>query len=568
MAQENKTFLQQKLIKLKREAEEREAQRIAQKFGLPYIDLSKAPVQIVALGLIDEAGAKDAMFAALERKRDNVAVAVVDPDKKETKAILKKLERQNLKIKLFVGSLSGLKHVWSFYKFVPKKETEITGRVDIEKKELEELRKKIKGLAALKKELEKFDYKKRSTAELFETILAGALSSRASDIHFEAETDHVKFRLRVDGVLHDIFNLDSQEYGFLLSRVKLLSKLKLNVVTEAQDGRFTIRADENEIEIRTSVIPSEYGETVVMRVLDPAAIQLTLVDLGLRNDDLEIAKREFSKPNGMILNTGQTGSGKTTTLYAFLRTVNKPEIKVITIEDPIEYHLEGIEQTQVDPAAGYSFVNGLRSILRQDPDVILVGEVRDLETAEIAMHAALTGHLVFSTLHTNDAVGAIPRLVDLGVRPSIIGPALNLVIAQRLLRRLCDECKKPVKMDAAFQKKVSTFLSKMPPRVDGRQYEKATIYEAVGCDRCGDMGYKGRIGVFELLEVDKELEELVYKEATEAAIKRVADKRGMVTMQADGILKVLSGITDFKEVERVTGKIIDLWVSSRPFGSE
>ena len=563
MAQADKTSLEQRMVKLKREAEEREAQRTAQKSGLPYIDLSKSPVQITALGLIEEAEAKNAELAVLERKRDDVAVIVLNPDKKETKMAIKKLESKNLKIKLFVGSLSGLKHVWSFYKFVPKPTAEITGKVEIEKEELGEFRKKLKGFGDLQKTLEKFDYKKRSTAEFLEIILAGALSSRASDIHFETEEKEVKLRLRLDGVLHEIFKLAPEDYELLLSRVKLLSKLKLNVKTEAQDGRFTIATDEKEIEIRTSIIPSEYGETIVMRILDPSIIQLNLEDLGLRKDDLEIAKKELTKPNGMILNTGPTGSGKTTTLYSFLKTVNNPEVKIITIEDPIEYHLEGVEQTQVDPKSGYSFSNGLRSILRQDPDVILVGEIRDLDTAEIAMHAALTGHLVFSTLHTNDAVGAIPRLIDLGIKPPTIGPALNLVIAQLLVRRLCDNCKRPTKISSELQKKISTFLSGLSDRVDKKPYEKIKIYEAgSGCVKCGATGYKGRVGVFEFLNIDKEMEEFIKEELTEAEIKKIADKRGMVTMQDDGVLKVLSGVTDFKEIERVTGAM-DLWASLR-----
>lgn len=555
MAQPDQSFLQQHLARLKREAEEREARRAAEKFGLPYIDLSKAPIQIAALALVEEAEAKKALLAVLERKRDDIAVAVFNPKKKETQAALKKLEERNLKIKIFVGSLSGLKHVWQFYKFVPREEGEITGRVDISKEELDVLRREIKTFTALKHALEKFDYKKRSITELLETVIAGSLSSRASDIHFEAEANGVKLRLRLDGVLHDIFILDVKEYNFLLSRIKLLSGLKLNIRTEAQDGRFTIGAGEKEIEIRTSVIPSEYGETVVMRVLDPEMIRLALTDLGLRSDDLEISRRELAKPNGMILNTGPTGSGKTTTLYAFLRTVQNPGIKIITIEDPIEYHLDGIEQTQVDPEAGYSFSNGLRSILRQDPDVILVGEVRDLETAEIAMHAALTGHLVFSTLHTNDAAGAIPRLIDLGAKPTIISPALNLIIAQRLVRRLCEACRKPVNMNADMQKKVARFMANLPARVDKKAYETPHLYEASGCDKCDGIGYRGRIGIFEFLEVDKEIEELIHKEATEVAIKEVVDRRGMVTMQEDGILKALAGITDLKEVERITGPL-------------
>ena len=256
----------------------------------------------------------------------------------------------------------------------------------------------------------------------------------------------------MDGVLYDVARFDKKIYESLLNRIKLVSGLKLNVISMPQDGRFTIlREGSGDIEVRVSTIPSEYGETAVLRLLDPSAVALKLADLGLRADDMEIADNELKKPNGMILVTGPTGSGKTTTLYAFLKEVHNSELKSITIEDPIEYHLAGIEQTQVDTERGYTFAAGLRSILRQDPDIILVGEIRDLETAETAIHAALTGHVVFSTLHTNDAVGAIPRLIDMGTKLSTIGPALNLVVAQRLVRKLCDSCKSELTPDQRLE---------------------------------------------------------------------------------------------------------------------
>ena len=280
-----------------------------------------------------------------------------------------------------------------------------------------------------------------------------------------------------------------------------------------------------------------------------------LPDLGLRADNLVIVKKQLERPNGLILNTGPTGSGKTTTLYAFLRTLNDPEIKIITLEDPIEYRIEGVEQTQVDEESGYTFANGLRAIVRQDPDVILVGEVRDLETADIAMQAALTGHLVLSTLHTNDAVGAVPRLINLGVKAVSIGPALALVIAQRLVRVLCSECKKAAPPDDALAAKIKAFIGKLSAKVDRSKYEKITVYEPAGCTKCNNLGYKGRVGIFEFLEGGPDLEQIILKEASEIALREVAERQGMVTMQQDGILKVLEGKTTFAEVESVTGSI-------------
>jgi type II secretory ATPase GspE/PulE/Tfp pilus assembly ATPase PilB-like protein len=379
---------------------------------------------------------------------------------------------------------------------------------------------------------------------------------RASDIHTEAGEKQAKIRFRIDGLLHDIFNeIPLDTYRTFVSRIKLLSEMKLNVRDAAQDGRFTIGLGGKDIEMRVSVIPAEFGETIVMRILDPSATMVGLPDLGLRADNFALVKKQIARPNGLILNTGPTGSGKTTTLYAFLRTMNDPTMKIITLEDPIEYRIEGIEQTQVDNEAGYTFGNGLRAIVRQDPDVILVGEVRDLETADIAMEAALTGHLVLSTLHTNDAVGAVPRLINLGVKAVSIGPALSLVIAQRLVRVLCKDCKKPIDTDAAVGEKIKKFLDALPAKVDRSLYANYKMYVPVGCEKCNGIGYKGRVGVFEFLEGGSDLETTILKEASEVALREVAARQEMVTMQQDGILKVLEGKTTLEEVEGATGEI-------------
>jgi len=409
---------------------------------------------------------------------------------------------------------------------------------------------------------------------LIKDILAEAIKLGASDIHFEPTHNFTKLRMRIDGLLYDVFNeLKKNFYERLLSRIKLLSGLKINIADETQDGRFTIKFPEKEVEVRVAIAPSEFGEVVVMRVLDPDAINLSLPDLGIRDDDLEIIKNELKRPNGMVLNTGPTGSGKTTTLYAFLKYKKNSEIKIITIEDPIEYHLEGIEQTQVDDEAGYTFANGLRSLMRQDPDVILVGEVRDKETGEIAVQAALTGHLVFSTLHTNKAAGAIPRLLDLGVKASSIGPALNLVIAQRLVRRLCPDCKVAEKVDETLKSKIEKFLAGLSKRVNRENFKEIKIFKPQGCAKCNNLGYKGRVGIYELflndpqyeklfidperaiLSSHKTLEELISQQAGESTIEKFALEQGMITMQQDGILKAISGMTTLEEVEGITGPI-------------
>ncbi len=543
--------------KLRREAEERGAQRRANKTGFPYANLIAAPINMDALSLIDEEIAKKTRTAAFEIKEKKVALAVFDPNDAQTKEVIKKLKNEGYELSIFVVSLSALNHVLSFYQFIPKKAKEITGSIEIEEKRFLELKNTLISLEAIKKELLTSEASAAAATKILEVVLAGALANRASDIHLESAEHGVKLRLRIDGLLHDVFeNLDKNTYEHLLSRIKLLSRLKLNISDEPQDGRFSIGLPDKVIEIRTSIIPSEFGETVVLRILDPETIRLNLSDLGFRDDDLEIIKKELSRPNGMILNTGPTGSGKTTTLYAFLRNAQGPEIKIITIEDPIEYHLEGIEQTQVDPEAGYTFSNGLRSILRQDPDMILVGEIRDLETAEIAMHSALTGHLVFSTLHTNEASGAVPRLIDMGVKPSVIAPAINLIIAQRLVRRLCQNCRQEQEIDSDLKIKIEKFLGRLPARVN-KNFQEIKIFKQSdgGCEKCNNTGYKGRVGIFELFLMSPDLERLIAKEPVEAEIKELAFKQGMVSMQGDGILKTLRGVTTFEEVERMTGPL-------------
>ena len=544
------------LDKARLEAEERDAQRRAIAAKTAYIDLGLQPVETDALELIPEEKAKDAQIATVEKKGDKVVFVAFNPSSSKAKEFIQDLEKKGLKLKIFCVSLTSLQRAWDFYKYVIKKTAPITGRLDVDKERVEALMKKLVSAAAVKEEIENFDFKKFSTGQIVEIVLAGALANRASDVHFEPSRKMVKLRYRIDGDLQDVTDdLKIPIYNHLVSRIKLLSNLKLNVRDEAQDGRFTIGLGEKEIELRVAVAPSEFGEVIVMRVLDPDAINLSLNDLGLRNDDLAIVEKELKRPNGMILNTGPTGSGKTTTLYAFLKQASAPEVKIITIEDPIEYHLSGIEQTQVDPEANYTFANGLRSLMRQDPDVMLIGEIRDKETAEIAIQAALTGHLVFSTVHANQASGAIPRLVDLGVKVNSIGPALNLIIAQRLVKRLCKECKVAVKPEKELLDNFKKFLKSLPERVEKASYEKISMFKPKGCPVCRNSGYRGRVGVYELLRVSKEMEALMNKGAGEIEIQEFALKQGIVTMQQDGILKVVSGLATFEELEKVTGAI-------------
>ncbi len=547
------THLDEELRKQNREAEEKDAERRAKKLNLPYLDLitSRAPIDLKALALIPEKDAKNALFAPLQIVRKNLKVASVNPEDPSAKNLLESL-KINYSVDLFVVSETSIKHALSYYEYISEKK-EISGKVEIDEAHLRETKNKIKTLEDLKNLIENF--KDPYTSQVLEIVLAGAIALRASDIHLEPSKDTNIFRLRIDGLLHTVYeHFSPLVFKSLETRIKLLSRLKLNVTNEAQDGRFTIDLEKNDIEIRTSVIPSEFGESLVLRLLDPESIRVNLSELGLREDDLEIIREEIEKPDGLILTTGPTGSGKTTTLYAFLRHVAKPEVKIITIEDPIEYHIENISQTQINEDSDYSFASGLRSILRQDPDVILIGEIRDKETAEVALNASLTGHLVLSTLHTNDSIGAIPRLIDLEVKPNVIGPALSLVIAQRLVRKLCGACKKELPLDTEIKEKINRVLQSLPERVNKNQYKNPTLYTKTGCSECGNIGYKGRTSVFELFIVTEEIEALIYKNPTEIEIKKET-KKDLVTLECDSLLKVFSGVTTLEEIERVLGRV-------------
>lgn len=550
-----------KLAAIRREGEEREAKRRADALKLPYADLRSAAVSIEAVKVISKTEAASARVACIQRKNDDLAIACADPRLPATVALLDDLKSKKFSLKLFVVSQSGLEQVWHFYDYLPEKAEKITGEIDISAAKAEDFKQKFSRFQLVQEAFQQLDYAHANTTELFQMLVGAAVASHTSDIHIEASVAGAKVRLRIDGILHEAASFPPESYKHLMTRLKLLSQLKLNVHDEPQDGRFTIKLSGVDVEVRVSLIPSEFGETAVLRILDPAAISVTLPQLGLREDDLKTIEEELSRPNGLILNTGPTGSGKTTTLYAFLRHVLTPEIKIITVEDPIEYRVEGLQQTQVDAEAGYTFASGLRSILRQDPDVILVGEIRDSETADMALQAALTGHIVFSTLHTNDAVGAIPRLVDLGVNSSTIAPALSLVIAQRLVRKLCSHCRREANVSTETRENIKAFFSALPDKVDRGPYTEhvagvGKIYEPVGCDQCNGFGYKGRVGVFEFFRKDDTVEEAVISNPSPVTLRKLAHAQHMVTMQQDGVLKVLAGVTTLSEVTDVTGPIV------------
>ncbi len=428
----------------------------------------------------------------------------------------------------------------------------LAGTVDIASDLAESLKQKIKSIEGLRTLLTQGA--QGNVSAFLDILLLATLHLDASDVHLEPERQDTKIRFRIDGILQEAGSLSHQFYRTLLSRLKLASGVKLNVTDRPQDGRFSfVLEGQAPIEARTATLPSEYGESMVLRVLNPQNL-IELSSLGLRPDLLDQFRRIIKRPDGMILASGPTGCGKTTTLYAFLKEIQHPEIKIITIEDPIEYHLEGISQTQVHPEKGYDFATGLQAIMRQDPDVLLVGEMRDKETAEIALQAALTGHLVLSTIHANNATGTVSRLLSLGAKPINAAAALALIISQRLVRRVCPKCSKSLSARPVEIQKITRELSTIKEILKPRILKNLTLPNAQGCAACNLTGYKGRTGIFESIEVDDEMEQYILTSPSVSALRQFAIGRGMITLYQDGLLKVLEGITTLQELDRVAAQ--------------
>jgi type IV pilus assembly protein PilB len=534
--------------------EEDLAQILSEKYGVPYIDLSTVPINTDSLRLITEPTARERKIAVFDLAGKIVRLVTLAPASPDTILTLSDLKAQGYRPELYIGSQNSLRKAWDRYKELSYTTQSSDGLLDIASDTIADIAERPRTISEVQTLIQETLTEKRGhkTSRLVETLLASSLSLSASDIHIEPEEATVRVRMRVDGVLVEIVTLTYDSYKLLLSRIKLLSGMKLNIREDSQDGRFSIHLNELEIEIRASVLPGPYGESVVMRILNPDSINVDIGALGMSEHLLDAVTKQIKKPNGLILNTGPTGSGKTTTLYSFLKSVHKPGIKIITIEDPIEYHLDGIVQTQVDPEKGYTFAAGLRSILRQDPDIIMVGEIRDAETAETAVHAALTGHLVFTTLHTNNAAGTFARLANLNVSRSTFGASINVSMAQRLVRKLCPACREQVALTGEQKNIIEETIATI---YDTSAYQDILpaqyIWQAKGCEACGGVGYKGRVGLFEAIVMNDEIEQLVRTDATEHEVERTAEAQGFLNLRQDGVIKVLRGVTDMAELERV-----------------
>lgn len=536
---------------------------LSDKYGLPYIDLRGIAPEPDAMQMMKEEEARAAGCVPFKIVGRKLYIATLSPSNEKLEALIRPLETRGSEILLYLCSHASLEHVLSRYADLNRSTKVESGMLELTPEKMTMLMSSFSNIDELRHQFDTLiqSHALYKTTRLIELIVAGALKFDASDIHIEPEEEKVRLRYRLNGVLDDIAFFDFDALKNITSRLKLLSGLKLSTIANAQDGRFSIDLGEVEVDVRVSVVPGNYGESFVMRLLDPRHTVSNLDGIAFPPSLREIVDRALVKPNGVILTTGPTGSGKTTTLYAFLHKIYNPEVKIITIEDPIEYHFEGITQTQVEEEKGYTFLSGLRAALRQDPDIIMVGEIRDEDTAKVAINAALTGHLVISTLHTNNAAGTIPRLIDLGVNPKVIAGALSLALAQRLVRTLCPTCKVEHETNEKEARIITNILGVM--KVDGKEAQMMghtpsptyKTFQAAGCGECSQTGYRGRVGIFEAIQMTEAVEKTLITNPSEREVRNAAKDQGIPSLREDAIIKVLDGITSLDEV----GRVVDLY---------
>lgn len=532
---------------------------LANRLGVPLLDAVPAVVEVAILNIIPEETARKYQMVVFDRREGMLSVAMIDPQDFDALNALRFIaEKEHVGIEVFLAPPHVLAELYKRY----------TGTDEV----LEEAIVSLKTAQDSAMQIMAEGKEKQGMAEvlqdapiakLVDVIVKHALEGRASDIHIEPVDGNYRVRFRVDGLLKASLVFPNEVGRAVLSRIKILANLKIDEKRKPQDGRFRVQAENKIVDLRVSTLPVIDGEKVVMRILDKSNNMADLDRLGLWGRNREVLIRKIKEPYGIILITGPTGSGKSTTLYAFLQILNQEERNIITLEDPVEYFMDGINQSQIRPEIGYSFADGLRSILRQDPNVIMVGEIRDEETAELAIHAALTGHLVLSTLHTNDAIKALPRLIDMGAEPFLLASSVQALAAQRLVRRICDECKQEGKLSPGMMKQMHTARMAIPTE-ELKAYDldpavPIKVYEGKGCEHCGGTGYKGRIAIYEVFEVTEEAKVLITdKSANEQELLKEAAHQKMLMMRGDGLLKVLKGITTVAEIERVTeGTLVD-----------
>ena len=531
---------------IKLQEKEQMVQERAAKLGLPYIVLRGFPIAPEALSLLTRDIATALHVVPFFALSGQIRIGTTEPGKDVERIVAQLAKDQHANVETYLISEDSLEIALKLYEKLPIPKEIIYG-YRIEEEDLARYEKEISDWTELQAKIATV-----STTDIITLMIGASLKSGASDVHVEAEEEDVKIRMRIDGRLKDAATLPKTAWKQMIGRLKLLAGVKINIEDIPQDGRITIYLTNEKIDIRVSFLPTAFGESVVMRLLRPKSIALEFDKLGIRGLALERLTSEIEKPNGMIITTGPTGSGKTTSLYAILKKLNREDVKIITLEDPIEYKLQGINQSQVDHSKNYDFAKGLRSILRQDPDIVMVGEIRDTETAEIAIQAALTGHLVVSTIHTNSAAGAIPRFLSMGVKPFLLAPALNAIIGQRLVRRLKPDMAVPAKLPPGKLKQVKEILGNIP-KASGYtvDVDKLTFMEPdPNKVTPTDDGYKGRVGIYEIFTMTPDIEEIVLSggDVSEYKIQQIASKHGMLTMAQDGLLKALDGLTTVDEV--------------------
>ncbi len=529
---------------------------IAKKLGLKVLKDVPDKIEKSVSGIIPEKIATKYRMMAFERDGKVVKVAMLDPENIDARNILGFLaERNKVSFDIYIASKEVIRGMISKYHSAEKAVQEVVASFEsvAQKNDKKENKKK--------KKLRELIIQDAPVSKLVQVIINHAIEGGASDIHIEPFGEEYRVRFRVDGMLHSSLILPKSVGMATISHIKILSNLKIDETRKPQDGRFKSKGSrlvvKQDVDFRVSTLPVISGEKVVMRVLTKDDRVFDLKKLGLLGRNYDILNKKIMETSGIILLTGPTGSGKSTTLYSFLKIINKEERNIVTLEDPVEYSLEGINQSQIKPSIGYTFASGLRSILRQDPNVIMIGEIRDAETAELAIHAALTGHLVFSTLHTNSAISAIPRLIDMGVEPFLLSSSINAVAAQRLVRRLCDSCKQEAHLPNAVYQKVRESLEEVS-QDEARKYglekidlDNLKFYKSVGCEECDNIGYKGRVAIYECVNVTNDLREVI-TEKNELLLKKVAARQHLLNMRQDGLLKALLGLTSVSEVERMT----------------
>jgi len=526
-------------------------------YSLPFVNLKNKSIDKEVLFLIPEPVASKYEILAFAKDDQSLSLAMTDPDDVQTIEFIKR--KVQLPLKLFVTTPSAISETVKQYHQNLEDElsnirTKTGGKLSAEI--TEEEAKDGSKLQDMAKDL--------PVIRVVDTLLEYAIFEGASDIHIEPMDKAVLIRYRIDGILRDVMNLPKTLQDGLVARIKILSNLKIDEHRLPQDGRFKIENKDYKISFRVSIIPVYDGEKVVMRLLDEGKKVLTLEQLGLQPKVLDIVKADLSKPNGIILVTGPTGSGKTTTLYTMMDILNQPGVNIATVEDPIEYRMPRINQSQVNPKIGFTFAVGLRALLRQDPNIIMVGEIRDRETAGIAVNAAMTGHLVLSTLHTNDAPTALPRLLDMGIEPFLVSSTTNMIMAQRLVRKICPHCITSYNLKKEEVERIEkehginiaeiskTLTQSEPTTAAAKDFSSILFFKGKGCNKCGNNGYKGRIGIYEVLAMSEEVKDLVNSRADSDTIRAKAREQGMLTMLEDGFLKATAGVTTIEEILRVT----------------